>query len=166
MHIEGPNVSAQAECERVLRSVPQWFGIEPALMMYAADTTTKPTFLLRDGPRVIGFMTLAQHFPHAWEMHCVAVHAQARNQGHGSTLLAHAEAWLVAQGALLFQVKTVAARNRPPEPYAETRAFYDKRGFMPLEVFPLLWDAHNPCLQMIKLLPGCRVRARVFESRP
>ena len=58
MHIEGPTVNAPGDCEQVLRSVPQWFGIEEALQMYAADTAKKPTFLLRDGARVVAFMTL------------------------------------------------------------------------------------------------------------
>ena len=151
MHIDVPEVSARDECERVLRSVPQWFGIEEALLMYAADTTKMPTFLLRDGANVVGFMTLARHFSHAWEMHCVAIHADARGLGHGTALLAHAERWLLAQGAWLFQVKTVAA-TKDDEAYRQTRAFYGRRGFVPLEVFPTLWSARNPCLQMIKLL--------------
>jgi hypothetical protein len=36
------------------------------------------------------------------------------------------------------------------ESYAKTRRFYLGVGFVPLEVFPLLWDEANPCLMMIK----------------
>jgi len=51
------------------------------------------------------------------------------------------------------QVKTVAATSSSKE-YAETREFYRRRGFTPIEVFPTLWDAHNPALQSIKVLQG------------
>jgi hypothetical protein len=36
--------------------------------------------------------------------------------------------------------------------YAETREFYQHREFAPIEVFPTLWDSHNPALQYIKVL--------------
>ena len=37
-------------------------------------------------------------------------------------------------------------------PYARTRSFYYKMGFVPLEVFPLFWDEDNPCLFLVKHL--------------
>lgn len=149
--IIGPDLQRAADCEAVLRSLPKWFGIEPALQMYARDSATLPTFALVDGPGLAGFLTLHQHFADAWEIHCIAVRADARGQGHGSHLLAHGEAWLAARGVRFLQVKTVAATS-PSASYAQTREFYRCRGFTPIEVFPLLWDAHNPALQCIKVL--------------
>ena len=83
MRIVGPTLAAVAPCEAVLRSLPDWFGIEDALLMYARDTATLPTFALADdaagaehadtadntAPRIIGFVSLQQHFPAAWEVH-------------------------------------------------------------------------------------------------
>lgn len=151
MNIIGPALDQRAACEQVLRSLPKWFGIEPALVMYADDTLRLPTFAAVEGARLIGFISLEQHFPQAWEVHCIAVHAEVRNQGQGRALMAHAEAWLVAQGATLLQVKTVAATSKS-EAYALTRGFYARLGYQPLEVFPALWDAHNPALQLVKVL--------------
>ena len=157
MHIIGPELNARPQCEAVLRSLPMWFGIEPALQMYADDTLRLPTFAAcdgdaaRDGQKIIGFVTLMKHFDHAWEVHCIALHAEFRDQGHGRALMAHAEAWLAAQGVSLLQVKTVAATSDSAA-YALTRGFYAKLGFQPLEVFPLLWSARNPALQLVKLL--------------
>lgn len=94
-----------------------------------------------------------QHFPDAWEIHCIAVHAEARNKGFGKALVAHAEQWLAGQGVSLLQVKTVAAASSS-KAYAETREFYDRLGFRPLQVFPELWSPRNPCLQLVKFLPG------------
>lgn len=43
--------------------------------------------------------------------------------------------------------------SRDPDPgYVKTRAFYQARGFVSLEVFPTLWGPANPALQMIKSL--------------
>lgn len=155
MDIVGPGLDRVAECEEILRTLPEWFGIEHALLMYARDTARMPTFALSDGTQLAGFLTLREHFPEAWDIHCVAVRADARGRGHGSRLLAHAQAWLVGRGARFLQVKTVAA-TAPGEAYAQTREFYRRRGFTPIEVFPTLWDPHNPALQLIKVLgqPG------------
>ena len=153
MEIIGPDLDRALECEAVLRSLPRWFGIEHALMMYARDSAVMPTFALSDGTHLAGFLTLREHFPEAWDIHCIAVRANARGQGHGSRLLARAEAWLLERGVRFLQVKTVAATS-PSREYAETREFYRRRGFTPIEVFPTLWDAHHPALQSIKVLQG------------
>jgi GNAT superfamily N-acetyltransferase len=151
MEIIGPNLDRAFDCEAVLRSLPMWFGIERALLMYARDTAALPTFALVEGPALVGFLTLREHFPEAWDIHCVAIRADARGHGNGSRLLAHAEAWLRKRGVRFLQVKTVAATS-PSKEYAETREFYDRRGFTPIEIFPTLWDPHNPALQYIKVL--------------
>ena len=151
MEIIGPNLDRAADCEAVLRSLPMWFGIERALLMYVRDTAGMPTFAVSDGPTLVGFLTLREHFPEAWDIHCVAIRADARGQGHGSRLLSHAEEWLLKRGVRFLQVKTVAATS-PSKEYAETREFYSRRGFTPIEVFPTLWDPHNPALQYIKAL--------------
>ena len=44
-----------------------------------------------EGERIVGFVSLRKHFPNAWEIHCIAVHAAARNAGCGRALVAHAE---------------------------------------------------------------------------
>ena len=81
----------------------------------------------------------------------MAVEAQHRGNGHGSALLTHSEEWLAARGVQFLQVKTVAATSDSVE-YAETRKFYEARGFIELEVFPELWDPWNPALQLVKVL--------------
>jgi len=151
MHIIGPQLQRPTDCEAVLRSLPGWFGIEHALLMYVADTTKLPSFALEEDGSIVGFLTLREHFPAAWEVHCMAVHAGARGKGLGSLLLRHSEAWLRQRGVKLLQVKTVAATSDSAD-YAQTRKFYEAMGFTPLEIFPELWDPWNPALQCIKLL--------------
>lgn len=151
MNTLGPRLDAVAQCEAVLRSLPSWFGVEESLLLYARDSARLPTFAITDGAQITGFVSLTQHFPVAWEVHCIAVRADARHQGHGRALFAHAERWLVDQGARWLQVKTIAATSADAS-YAQTRAFYARLGFDSLEVFPGLWSPRNPCLQMIKRL--------------
>lgn len=151
MELLGPQLRLESQCEAVLRSLPQWFGIEEALRMYVSDTARLPTFALCEAGAVIAFITLMQHFAESWEIHCVAVHANARNRGHGTALLQHAERWLAGQGVRYLQVKTIAHASNSLA-YAETRKFYLAKGFAPLEVFPLLWAPQNPALQLIKVL--------------
>ncbi len=151
MNIVGPSLQRAPEIEAILRSLPRWFGIEKALLMYVNDSTTKPTFAAERDGRLVGFITMTPHFPLSWEVHCMAVAAEHRNAGVGSRLLRHAETYALAQGCRYLQVKTVAETSPSPE-YAETRKFYDAKGFTPIEIFPTLWDPWNPALQLIKSL--------------
>ena len=165
MQIIGPKLDRAADCEAVLRSLPMWFGIEHALLMYARDTALMPTFALANGFDLFGFLTLRERFPEAWDIHCIAIKAGARGQGHGSRLLDHSEKWLRHRGVRFLQVKTVAATS-PSKEYAETREFYDRRGFTPIEVFPTLWDPHNPALQYIKVLDATATMFGSPKSNP
>ena len=151
MTIIGPRMHREVECEAVLRSLPMWFGVEEALLMYARDTGELPTFACESAGRVEGFITLLQHFPESWEVHCIAVDARVRNRGLGTLLLSHAENWLRGQGARFLQIKTVAETSASRE-YAESRQFYAARGYTPLEVFPTLWSEAHPALQLVKAL--------------
>jgi GNAT superfamily N-acetyltransferase len=151
MHIIGPDLQRQSECEAVLRSLPKWFGIEESLLEYVADSGTKPTFATEIDGRITGFLSLHEHFPESWEVHCIAVHADCRGKGQGSYLLAHAEDWLRRRGARFLQIKTIAATKQDSY-YAQSRGFYSAMGYTPIEVFPQIWHPSNPALQLIKYL--------------
>jgi GNAT superfamily N-acetyltransferase len=151
MHFEGPLTDVAQDAERILRTLPLWFGIEESLQAYVQDTERLPTFVAVDNQKVVGFVTLREHFPTAWEVHCLAVEAQSRHQGVGKALHAHIERWLVLRGVHFLQVKTLSAAS-PSRAYAETRAFYLAAGYLPLEEFPLLWGPMLPVLQLVKVL--------------
>ena len=151
MNISGPATSVEAACERVLRGLPLWFGIEESLLQYASDTGRLATFVAEEAGLVVGFLSLQQHFAASWEVHCIAVDAAFRNQGVGKRLHRFVEGWLAKRGAKVLQVKTLAPSHPSPE-YARTRAFYAALGYVPLEVFPTLWAAHLPVLQLVKPL--------------
>lgn len=150
MILTGPTTPAAAHCERILRSLPQWFGIEASLREYVADAERFPTFFAVD-PEPMAFITVRQHFAQSWELHCMAVHAARRGNGVGRRLHAHVEGWLRSRGAAVLQVKTLAAEH-PSAEYAQTRGFYAAMGYQPLEVFPTLWGPRLPVLQLVKPL--------------
>jgi len=152
MNLEGPVSGVSEQCENVLRTLPRWFGIESSLLQYVRDTATFPTFVAREPEQIIAFLTIREHFPEAWEVHCIAVHAAQRRHGVGRALHAHVERWLSDRGARVLQAKTIAETHPSPE-YAETRRFYASVGYTALEMFPELWGPHLPVLQLVKVLP-------------
>jgi len=45
--IEKPALGKSAACEPILRSLPEWFAIERAVVQYLEDIDTMPTVLAR-----------------------------------------------------------------------------------------------------------------------
>lgn len=66
MRIIGPDLDRERDCEAILRSLPQWFGIEESIQMYVRDSKSLPGFGVETGPKLSGFISLMQHFPKAW----------------------------------------------------------------------------------------------------
>jgi GNAT superfamily N-acetyltransferase len=149
--ISGPHYGKSAACEPVLRGLPDWFGIEAAIVQYAAEIEALPTFLASTAEGVIGFLSLKQHNPYAAEILVMGVKEAAHRQGVGKALVVEAEKWLREQGEEYVQVKTLGPSHSDPG-YARTRAFYLALGFRPLEELNQIWDEHNPCLILVKRL--------------
>jgi len=162
IRIDEPVTGLAAECEPILRALPDWFGIEQSIVQYVRDIEQLPTIIARDADgSAIGFMSIKQHFPRTAELYVLGVRAEDHRRGVGRAMLAKAEQWLAARGVHILQVKTVSA-SRQCEAYARTREFYEAVGFVPLEEFPKLWDVRNPCLIMVK---GLNARADSHRSR-
>lgn len=140
-----------AASEMILRSVPEWFGIESALLGYVKASEEWPTWFAIAGEAPIGFITIHTHFRESAEIHCIAARPEWHRRGVGRALVRHAEGVLRVQGVRFLQVKTLSPR-RACEHYDRTREFYLAMGYVPLEEFPLLWDERNPALQLVKAL--------------
>jgi GNAT superfamily N-acetyltransferase len=133
-------------CEHVLRDLPEWFGIEEATSAYIRDVAVLPTF----GVGEDALLSLKLHTTRAAEVYVMGVRRDQHGLGLGTALLRVAEDYLRARGFEYLQVKTLGP-SRPDAGYARTRAFYEARGFVPLEELHELWE-HNPCLLMVKRL--------------
>ena len=142
--------SDPAVCEKILRSLPEWFGIEESLVQYARDTSIHPTWIAEHDGTAAGFITLRRHYPHAAEVHCMGVLPRWHRRGVGGAMIQFVEERLRGDGCEFLQVKTLG-QSRPDDHYELTRRFYESQGFRPLEEFSGLWPG-NPCLLMVKRL--------------
>lgn len=149
MQVIGPVQHVREESEKILRSLPRWFGIEFALIEYAEATNRLPTFVALSDGAIVGFATLERHSEYEYEIHCIAVRYEFRNGGIGTALVSAAEAWMKALGGTSIVVKTIAENHPSPE-YRESRGFYQRQGFMAEKIIPDIWGPSNPCLQMRK----------------
>lgn len=148
MHIESPSEKSQI-CEKILRALPDWFGIEEAIVDYVNDVQTMETWAAIDGDTTIGFISINKHNKATAEVHVMGVLTTHHRRGVGRLLLLEAERHLREAGYKFLEVKTLS-ESRPNSEYDRTRQFYLSYGFHPLEEFKTLWGEHNPCLQMIK----------------
>jgi GNAT superfamily N-acetyltransferase len=145
-----------ATVERLLRMLPEWFGIESSVADYIESARRLPTYLAwRDDPAghqhlPVGVLLAVRHFPVSAEIYLMAVDPAMHRQGIGHALLAALEADLIADKVEFLQVKTLGPAY-PDAGYERTRQFYASVGFQPLEEITGLWPG-NPCLIMIKTL--------------
>ncbi len=150
------------QCEQILRGLPDWFGIEEAIVNYVRDIQSMQTWVAESrhetqsgcggesGGEVAGFLTLHRHNEHSAEIQVMAVTDAYHGQGCGRQLVEHAEHLLRTESVEFLQVKTLAP-SRPCAHYERTRGFYKHMGFKPLEENKL-WGEQNPCLVMVKHL--------------
>ena len=134
-------------CEHVLRDLPDWFGIEEATAAYISRCRGPPD--LRDRRRCAALAEAA----HAdARLRSTSWECGARGTGRASARRScrRPRSTCGARSIEYLQVKTLGP-SYPDEGYARTRAFYEARGFVPLEELHGLW-ADNPCLLLVKRL--------------
>jgi GNAT superfamily N-acetyltransferase len=145
--------------DRLLRLLPDWFGIESAIAEYVVKAYELLTYLAWPArgsavrgtePHPVGVLLAARHFPESAEIYLMAVEPAMHRRGIGRALVDALEADLVADGVELLQVKTLGP-SLPDAGYGQTRRFYLHMGFRPLEEIRDLWPG-NPCLIMVKVL--------------
>jgi catechol 2,3-dioxygenase-like lactoylglutathione lyase family enzyme/GNAT superfamily N-acetyltransferase len=138
-------------CEKILRSLPDWFGIESAIVDYVKDVSRMDTWAIWDGDDPVGFLSVNKHNQWTAEVHVMGILKSHHRKGIGKQLLQKAEQSLQAQGFKFLQVKTLS-ESRPNVEYDQTRQFYLNVGFVPVEEFKTLWGEHNPCLLLLKAI--------------
>jgi GNAT superfamily N-acetyltransferase len=139
------------DVERILRALPDWFGIEESLLGYVRDAEQLPNVVARAGDAVVGVCLVRRHTPVAAEIELLAVAPDLHRHGIGRRLIERAVDNLRADGVELLQVKTFGPSGESPE-YELTRAFYAALGFLPLEERTDIWGPEDPCLISVKPL--------------
>jgi ribosomal protein S18 acetylase RimI-like enzyme len=138
-------------CNEILRSLPEWFGIESAIVDYVNDVKNMDTWIAEIDGAVVGFISIRKHNQHSAEIHVMGIKESYHNKQIGTQLTKYAEDCISKEGFTFLTVKTLS-ESREDENYAKTRKFYLKNGFLPVEEFKTLWGEDNPCLFMIKSL--------------
>jgi ribosomal protein S18 acetylase RimI-like enzyme len=137
--------------ERLLRGLPEWFGIEQANRTYVESARELPsTAAVVDG-EIVGICLVRRHTPVAAEIDLLAVRRDFHRLGIGRRILDRVIADLLADGVKLLQVKTYGPSGDSVE-YERTRFFYEAVGFLPLEERTDIWGPGNPCLILVKPL--------------
>jgi GNAT superfamily N-acetyltransferase len=154
--VAGPVGGQGALCEQLLRGLPDWFGIEDAIVEYRRVVDDLPAFVAEADGQAAGLLAVRPTSPAALELHVMAVRRALHRRGIGRALLERAADYARAEGYGLLHVKTQAPEIDDAG-YAGTRAFYEALGFAPLEVFSQIWSPEDPCLVMVRplaLTPG------------
>jgi GNAT superfamily N-acetyltransferase len=151
IEIKGPFLGKSSTCEPILRSLPQWFGLEEANLQYLQDIEVMATFLAITDGETIGFLTLKHHNQYSEEILIMGVKPSIQRNGTGKALVSAAENYLAQRGVEYLHVKTLSDKH-PDLNYAGTRDFYLAMGFRSLVKLDNLWNIENPALIMIKYL--------------
>lgn len=137
--------------DTILRSLPDWFGIESAIVDYVRNVKPMIFWKVTIGSQPVGLMAVKKHFDKSAEIFVMGIQKEFHRYGIGRRLVGEAEKFLKKQNVEFLQVKTLSPAH-PDKNYALTRKFYLSLGFEPLEELKTLWGEHNPCLLMVKSL--------------
>ena len=132
----------------VLRDLPQWFGLEESILDYARDLETLDGYVAMVAGEIVGFVGLKRYGAHSIEINVIGVRSAHRGKGIGTVLLDYVEADASTSETRLLHMKTLAPSDPDPN-YAETRAFWEAKGYLPMDSH-LLWGPENPCQVMVK----------------
>jgi ribosomal protein S18 acetylase RimI-like enzyme len=142
-----------AQCDAIVRTLPDHFGIEAGRRQCAHEVRTSPGLVAVADRRVVGFLTTRRHFATTVEITWMAVHAAYRRRGIGQQLIARLCAQMSNEGVQLLLVLTVAASDTGDSAgaYEGTRRFYRQVGFIPAYELPDLWPSNVALLLVLPL---------------
>jgi ribosomal protein S18 acetylase RimI-like enzyme len=148
----GDGKKKTAYAEKVLRSLPEWFGNEKALCDYVKDVSELPFWgALDENENCIGFVSVKTHYGHTGDIYVCGIMPEYHDKGIGKRLFTAAEEYFKQNNCKYIIVKTLSEEANY-EPYERTRLFYLSFGFEQLITLTEMWDEENPCLIMIKKL--------------
>jgi len=138
-------------CERILRALPNWFGVEESIIDYVKTTKEMPFYAVYNGSEPVGFVAIKIHNRYTAEVCVMGILKEFHRKGIGSLLIRKCEQFCIENDMEFLTVKTLD-ESRISKSYEKTRLFYVSMGFRPLEVFKTIWDESNPCLFMAKYI--------------
>ncbi|MBB6696500.1 GNAT family N-acetyltransferase [Clostridium algidicarnis] len=145
------NDEKQTITNSILRELPEWFGIEEAIVEYVNGVKNTDYYVAYDSNTAIGFISIKSNNSYTSEIYVIGVKKEYHNGGIGKMLLETSQQVLINSKVKFLMVKTLG-ESHPDKYYKNTRRFYNKLGFYPLEEIKEIWGEENPCLIMVKSL--------------
>src|SRR6266704_1303313 len=128
----------------IIRGLPDYFTDDvPAKA--ERDAASHQAWVITDSGTVAGFAVAARKSPGGAEILWIAVDAARRGLGHGTRLLGRVLDHLGADGISVVEAKTLD-RSSGYRPYEATRAFWERNGFVYVDMIDPLpdWQPGNP----------------------
>ncbi len=79
------------DCERILYSLPAWFGIEESNRAYIESLSKLPAAVAVIHGHLVGFIAVIKRTPNSYESHVMAVEEFHHRNGIGKALIRWAE---------------------------------------------------------------------------
>ncbi|MDD2956408.1 MAG: GNAT family N-acetyltransferase [Oscillospiraceae bacterium] len=133
----------------IMQALPEWFSPPEDIRRKAVIHREFPFFAAEEAGRPVGFATLKIHNQWTADIYTIGVLQEFHRHGVGHLLVESCIEWCRKHGYVYLTVKTLD-ESAHYAPYDGTRAFYQREGFLPLEVFTNFWDEENPCLFLVK----------------
>lgn len=133
----------RAIAKKILESLPEWFGIEESREEYIQESREQDFITAVKNNSPVGFLCLKETGKDTVELAVMGIMKEYHRQGIGRELFVAAKELAIQKGYSFMQVKTVQMGRY--DIYDDTNRFYRSLGFKEFEVFPTLWDEHNPC---------------------
>ena len=73
--------------ETILRSLSDWFGIEESTQAYINGCRDKPMYVIKREDKVVGFVSLKEHFKKSCELYVLGVSPEFHRKGLGRKLI-------------------------------------------------------------------------------
>lgn len=142
----------------IIRGLPDYFTDDvPAKLERDAASHLAWVLTESESGTVAGIAVAARKSPSGAEILWIAVDAARRGQGHGTRLLSHVLDHLASTGISVVEAKTLD-RSSGYRPYEATRAFWERNGFVYLDMIDPLpgWQPGNPAAIYVAALRPTR----------
>jgi ribosomal protein S18 acetylase RimI-like enzyme len=140
----------------IIRGLPDYFTADVPVRV-ERDAASHQAWVITDSEAVMGFAVAARKSPGGAEILWIAVDAARRSLGHGTRLLGHVLDDLATAGISVVEAKTLD-RSSGYRPYEATRAFWERNGFVQVDMINPLpgWPPGNPAAIYVAALRPTR----------
>lgn len=141
-----------AECLSIMKELPDYFN-EKGLKLFQEDCIEDKLVIIKPEDEIIGFAALKKKYLQVYEISWMAVKKEFQRKGIGTRLISECERISKEAGKKVLMVKTLA-ETIDYKPYSKTRAFYEKNGFIPIEIIKEYseWGPEHDCKIYIKMI--------------